>query len=79
MTIFTKKAFFFTNRETNEEVTTKPLAFNEVPEWVVNDPLFDWAKEAGELVETKKDADASAVEKKVRKKAQEPTEEPAQA
>lgn len=57
MIILTKKVFCFVNKEPNvsrdnaQKFRTKGgMAIEEAPEWVKNDPLFQWAKADGDLV-----------------------------
>lgn len=56
MRIFTKKSFEFKNSE-GGSVTTAPLAFHTVPDWVAEDNMFKWGAADGdiEVIETKQD------------------------
>ena len=54
--VFAKKTFEFTGYGTQggqkvalAKATTTPLSFCELPDWVVNDPLFGWAQKDGDL------------------------------
>lgn len=49
MRIFVKKAFLFKNRETGQSIKTAPLSFSDVPEWVMQDPIFALAKQDGDI------------------------------
>lgn len=51
MRIFTKKSFEFKNAD-GEKVTTRPLDFADVPDWVTSDPLFAWGKKDGDITVT---------------------------
>lgn len=42
--IFAKKAIGFRNHETNQIIPVRALDFAELPDWVTQDPMFDWAK-----------------------------------
>ncbi|GAB6170555.1 hypothetical protein JCM15765_03860 [Paradesulfitobacterium aromaticivorans] len=64
MRVFAKKAFEFTRRESKdgqqvvaEKVTTSPLKFCDLPDWVQKDPMFAWARQDGdiELIQTAAD------------------------
>ena len=57
MRVFTKKAFKFVRTPGGEFVTTKALNFADLPDWVVNDPMFGWAKSEGsiEVIESRSD------------------------
>ena len=57
MRVFTKKAFKFVQTPGGEFVTTKALSFTDLPDWVVKDPLFSWAKAEGsiEVIESRSD------------------------
>ena len=57
MIILTKKVFCFVNKEPNvsrdnaRKFRTKGgMAVEEAPEWVQNDPLFQWAKADGDVI-----------------------------
>lgn len=47
--IFAKKAIGFRNHETNQVVPVRALDFAELPDWVTQDPMFDWAKADGTI------------------------------
>jgi len=54
--VFAKKSFEFSRRELKdgmmvvaEKATTIPLAFKDLPDWVVNDPMFGWARADGDI------------------------------
>lgn len=49
--VFTKKCLEFKNRETGERVKTLPMEFCELPEWAVDDPLYQWSMTDGSLEE----------------------------
>jgi hypothetical protein len=62
MRVFAKKSFEFKltgNKDGRqvvaEKVTTSPLSFCDLPDWVVQDPLFHWARKDGdiELIQSK--------------------------
>lgn len=55
MRIFAKKAFRF--RVGDQVVTTKPMAFADVPDAVAKTPLFAWAKADGDIEVINKKAD----------------------
>lgn len=57
MRVFTKKAFKFVRTPGGEFVTTKALNFTDLPDWVVNDPMFGWARAEGsiEVIESRSD------------------------
>jgi len=65
--IFTKKRFCFRHPDGGESVTTNVLTFQEVPEWVKEDPLFDWAVADGDLEVTNSKADEKKAEKAAEK------------
>lgn len=47
--IFAKKAIGFRNHETNQIIPVRALDFAELPDWVAQDPMFDWAKADGTI------------------------------
>ena len=47
--IFAKKAIGFRNHETNQIIPVRALDFAELPDWVAQDPMFDWAKVDGTI------------------------------
>lgn len=47
--IFAKKAIGFRNHETNQVIPVRALDFAELPDWVTQDPMFDWAKADGTI------------------------------
>ena len=54
--LIAKKRIGFTNRETKEVLIAEPLVYATMPDWIVNDPIYNWAKEDGsiEVIEDKK-------------------------
>lgn len=62
MRIFTKKAFEFKNAD-GEKVVTRPLDFADVPDWVVNDPIFGWGKKDGDITVAETSKEEAAAEK----------------
>jgi hypothetical protein len=60
MRIFTKKAFQFKN-SSGEKITTSPLAFQDVPDWVAKNDLFKLAQKDGsaEIIESSKEEKAA--------------------
>lgn len=78
MIILTRKVFCFVkqdsvDREEAIRFTTKGgLAIEDAPEWIKNDPLYDWGLEDGDIVEVngktpKAEAEAVAKAKKTTK------------
>jgi hypothetical protein len=68
MRVFAKKAFEFSRREKKdgmmvvaEKATTLPLSFCDLPDWVANDPMFEWARADGdiEIIQNKADEKTS--------------------
>ena len=62
--VFVKKSFEFVRREKKdgvmvvaESVTTSPLSFVDLPDWVVDDLMFGWARKDGdiEIMQSKED------------------------
>lgn len=47
--VFAKKAIGFRNHETNQIIPVRALDFAELPDWVTQDPMFDWAKADGTI------------------------------
>ncbi|MHB9004718.1 MAG: hypothetical protein ACYC6C_11765 [Coriobacteriia bacterium] len=54
--VFARKSFEFVRREKKdgvmvvaESVTTSPLSFVNLPDWVVNDPMYTWARNDGDI------------------------------
>lgn len=47
--VVSKKSLGFRNIDDNSIVTVRPLVFAELPDWVVNDPLYRWATADGAL------------------------------
>lgn len=47
--VVSKKSLGFRNIDDNSIVTVRPLVFAELPDWVVNDPLYRWATADGTL------------------------------
>ena len=54
--LIAKKRIGFTNRETKEVLIAEPLVYTTLPDWITNDPIYDWAKKDGsiEVIEAKK-------------------------
>lgn len=54
--LIAKKRIGFTNRETKKVLIAEPLVYTTMPDWILNDPIYDWAKKDGsiEVVEDKK-------------------------
>lgn len=57
MIILTRKVFCFVNQETNQSreaakkfVTKGSMTMEEAPDWIKNDPLFQWAKADGDII-----------------------------
>lgn len=57
MNILTRKVFCFVNQETNQSreaakkfVTKGSMTMEEAPDWIKNDPLFQWAKTDGDII-----------------------------
>lgn len=50
MRLLAKKNIGFRNQDTNQIVTVRALALEEVPDWVQLDPMFNWAVTAGDIV-----------------------------
>ena len=57
MIILTRKVFCFVNQEPNQSreaaekfVTKGNMNMEEAPDWIKNDPLFQWAKADGEII-----------------------------
>ena len=57
MIILTRKVFCFVNQETNQSreaakkfVTKGNMTMEEAPDWIKNDPLFQWAKADGDII-----------------------------
>ena len=57
MIILTRKVFCFVNQETNQSreaakkfVTKGSMTMEEAPDWIKNDPLFQWAKDDGDII-----------------------------
>lgn len=78
MIILTRKVFCFVkqdsvDREEAIRFTTKGgLEIEDAPEWIKNDPLYDWGLEDGDIVEVngktpKAEAEAVAKAKKTNK------------
>jgi hypothetical protein len=68
MRIFTRKAFQFKNSD-GEKITTSPLGFKDVPDWVAKDPLFLLAQKDGsaEIVDGSTATKKTATSKKTKK------------
>lgn len=47
--VVSKKSLGFRNIDDNSIVTVRPLVFAELPDWVINDPLYRWATADGTL------------------------------
>lgn len=57
MIILTRKVFCFVNQETNQSreaankyVTKGAMTMEEAPDWIKNDPLFQWAQADGDII-----------------------------
>ena len=57
MISLTRKVFCFVNQETNQSredakkfVTKGSMTMEEAPDWIKNDPLFQWAKADGDII-----------------------------
>lgn len=62
MRIFTKKAFEFKNAD-GGRVVTRPLDFADVPDWVTQDPIFEWGVDDGDITVTETRKEEAAAEK----------------
>lgn len=49
MKIFAKKAFALTNTETGEEVITRPLEIQDVPDWAAKTDMFKLASQSKDI------------------------------
>ena len=57
MIILTRKVFCFVNQEPNQSreaankyVTKGAMTMEEAPDWIKNDPLFQWAQADGDII-----------------------------
>ena len=57
MIILTRKVFCFVNQEHDQSreaakkfVTKGNMTMEEAPDWIKNDPLFQWAKADGDII-----------------------------
>lgn len=57
MIILTRKVFCFVNQEPDQSreaakkfVTKGNMTMEEAPDWIKNDPLFQWAKADGDII-----------------------------
>ncbi len=75
MRVFAKKAFEFKAYEEKDgqqvvanTVTTSPLSFCDLPEWVRQDPMFGWARQDSDIEIIANRADEKAAELSTSKK-----------
>ena len=47
--LIAKKKLGFRNTETNEIIVAQPFAYTTMPDWIKNDPMYNWAINDGSL------------------------------
>ena len=47
--LIAKKKIGFRNGDTQEIVTAQPLEYVSLPDWIKNDPMYEWAKADGTI------------------------------
>ena len=65
MRVFTKKSFRFVHPSGEKSVVTKALSFTELPDWVVKDPMYEWALADGDIEVIQSRSDELKAEKAV--------------
>ncbi|HBC94382.1 MAG TPA: hypothetical protein DCZ10_16150 [Pelotomaculum sp.] len=71
MRVFAKKSYEFKRYETKngqkvaaEKVATSPLSFCDLPDWVAEDRMFQWARSSGNIEILASKADEKLAEQK---------------
>lgn len=47
--LIAKKKIGFRNGDTQKIVTAQPLEYASLPDWIKNDPMYEWAKADGTI------------------------------
>lgn len=62
ITVFANKALLFRNPRGNEEAAIKAQDIKQMPDWIVNDPLFNLAKIDGSITAMEGNKESKKIE-----------------
>lgn len=62
ITVFANKALLFRNPRGNEEAAIKAQDIKQMPDWIVNDPLFNLAKTDGSITAMEGNKESKKIE-----------------